>query len=78
MTEDRKPIQISDKKVLCSDGTIWSWSEGSLTFGELSGWVKMPPIPTDEEYESLKQKRKEVSEQWFSRQFEHVKTIKND
>jgi len=40
MTE-RKPIQISGDMVLCEDNTIWKY-DGAW-------WVKLAPIPTDEE-----------------------------
>lgn len=81
MTENRKPIQISDNRVLCDDGTIWSWSRGDLMTGSLSGWQKMPPIPTDEEYESFKQKQQQVSDQWHKKQLATLDTLgklKND
>ena len=51
MTENRTPIQISGDMVLCEDKTIWKY-DGAW-------WVKLAPIPTDEEYEVLKQSRHE-------------------
>jgi hypothetical protein len=48
--------------VLCEDKTIWKY-EGSW-------WVKLPPIPTDEEYEVLKQERIEWEREWMEAQTE--------
>jgi hypothetical protein len=59
MTENRTPIQISGNRVLCDDGTLWRWDDGDYMFGASSGWVKLPPIPTDEQYEILKKNRVE-------------------
>ena len=47
MTENRTPIQISENRVLCEDKTLWELGR--------YGWVKLPPVPTDEQYEILKQ-----------------------
>ena len=52
MTE-RTPIQISGNVVLCADGTLWRWCNEDFMFGTPSGWVKLPPVPTDEQYEIL-------------------------
>jgi hypothetical protein len=49
--DERTPIQISGNRVLCDDGTLWRWDNGDFMFGTPSGWVKLPPIPTDEQYE---------------------------
>ena len=59
MTE-RKPIQISGDMVLCSDNTIWKL-DGSW-------WEKLAPIPTDEEYEVLKQERLKWEREWMEAQ----------
>ena len=61
MTE-RTPIQIARNVVLCEDKTIWKY-EGSW-------WVKLPPIPTDEEYEVLKQERLKWEREWMEAQTE--------
>lgn len=80
MTENRIPLQISDNRVLCNDGTIWSWSKGDLMAGIMSGWQKMPPIPTDEEYEDFKRKQKEINDRWYEAQLERMNKgiLKND
>lgn len=75
MTENRKPIQISDNKVLCDDGTIWTWNKGNIMTCNMSGWQKMPPIPTDEEYESFKQKQEEINERWYENHFARLKNV---
>ncbi len=61
MTE-RTPIQISGSMVLCKDKTIWKY-DGAW-------WVKLSPIPTDEEYEVLKQERLEWEREWIKSQLE--------
>jgi len=61
MTE-RKPIQISGDMVLCEDKTIWIY-DGAW-------WVKLAPIPTDEEYEVLKQERLKWEREWIKSQLE--------
>lgn len=65
MTEDRTPVQISGDKVLCADGTLWRWDRGDYMFGAFPGWVKLPPVPTDEEYEILKKNRVEEEREWI-------------
>jgi len=65
MTENRTPIQISGNRVLCDDGTLWRWDDGDYMFGASSGWVKLPPIPTDEQYEILKKNRVEEEKEWI-------------
>jgi hypothetical protein len=65
MTENRTPIQISGNRVLCDDGTLWRWDDGDFMFGTPSGWVKLPPIPTDEQYEILKKNRVEEEKEWI-------------
>ena len=61
MTE-RTPIQISGDMVLCEDKTIWKY-DGAW-------WVKLAPIPTDEEYEVLKQERMKWEQEWIEVQRE--------
>ena len=60
MTENRTPIQISGNRVLCADGTLWELGR--------YGWVKLPPIPTDEEYDIMLQDR-------FNQQPEYLERI---
>ena len=48
MNEDRTPKQISGDFVLCNDNTLWKWINGDLMV--LSGWRKLPNIPSDDEY----------------------------
>jgi hypothetical protein len=62
MTENRTPIQISGNRVLCDDGTLWKY-DGAW-------WVKLAPIPTDEEYEVQKQERLEWEREWIKSQLE--------
>ena len=59
MTE-RTPIQIADNLVLCEDKTLWKY-DGAW-------WVKLAPIPTDEEYEVQKQERLEWEREWMEEQ----------
>lgn len=66
MTE-RTPIQISGDTVLCTDGTLWRWSDGYYMFGTPSGWVKLPPIPSDEQYEILTKDRVEREKEWMAK-----------
>jgi len=61
MTE-RKPIQISGDMVLCEDNTIWKY-DGAW-------WVKLAHIPTDEEYEVLKQERLKWEREYIKSQLE--------
>ena len=67
MTE-RTPIQISENFVLCSDNTIWKWYGYDIYTGKSGGWEKLPPIPTDEEYEKLQERKVEqitkTAEMW--------------
>jgi hypothetical protein len=67
MTE-RTPIQISGDRVLCDDGTLWRWDNGDFMFGSPSGWVKLPPIPTDEQYEILKKDNAKKEVEWMERE----------
>ena len=60
MTE-RTPIQIAGNMVLCEDKSLWKYDDGSW-------WVKLPPIPTDEEYEVLKQERLKWEREWMEAQ----------
>jgi hypothetical protein len=59
MTE-RTPIQISGDRVLCDDGTLWKY-DGVW-------WVKLTPIPTDDEYEVQQEKRLKWERQWMEAQ----------
>ena len=68
MTENRTPIQISGNRVLCADGTLWRWCDGDFMFGTTSEWVKLPPVPTDEQYEILKQERLKREREWMEAQ----------
>ena len=61
MTE-RTPIQIADNLVLCADKSLWKY-DGAW-------WVKLAPIPTDEDYEVLKQERIEWEREWIKSQLE--------
>ena len=61
MTE-RTPIQISGSMVLCEDKTIWKY-DGPW-------WVKLAPIPTDEEYEAQQDARLEWEQKWIQSQLE--------
>jgi len=36
--------------------------------GTPSGWVKLPPVPSDEEYEILKQERLKREREWMEAQ----------
>ena len=60
MTENRTPIQISGNLVLCEDKTLWELGR--------YGWVKLDPIPTDEEYDIMLQDR-------FKQQTEYLERI---
>jgi hypothetical protein len=62
MTENRTPIQISGDMVLCADKSLWKY-DGAW-------WVKLAPIPTDEDYEVLKQERIEWEREWIKSQLE--------
>jgi hypothetical protein len=73
MTENRTPIQISGDRVLCDDGTLWRWSDGDFMFGTPSGWVKLPPIPTDEQYEILTKDRVEKEQKWIERELKRLR-----
>jgi hypothetical protein len=68
MMTERTPIQISGNRVLCADGTLWKWCDGDFMFGTPSGWVKLPPVPTDEKYEVLKQERLKLELEWMEAQ----------
>lgn len=61
MTE-RTPIQISGNMVLCEDKTLWK-HDGSW-------WVKLAPIPTDEEYEVQQEERLKWEKEWMEAQTE--------
>lgn len=70
MTEDRTPKQIGKDIVLCVDGTMWRWNTNLGFFSCISGWEKLPPIPTDEDYEVLQQERMEADKEWIEKQTE--------
>ena len=70
MKENRTPKQIGNNLVLCEDGTIWRWSSGDYTLNSFSGWEKMPPIPTDEQYEIIKKDREERREKWMEKRID--------
>ena len=72
MTE-RTPIQISGDRVLCDDGTLWRWDNGDFMFGTSSGWVKLPPIPTDEQYEILAKEKYEEWRGWMERELKRLR-----
>jgi hypothetical protein len=59
---ERTPIQISGDMVLCNDKSLWKY-DGAW-------WVKLAPIPTDEDYEVLKQERIEWEREWIKSQLE--------
>jgi hypothetical protein len=75
MTE-RTPIQISGNRALCADGTLWMWSDGDFMCGTPSGWVKLPPIPTDEQYEIFTKDRVEKEREWIKKVTEKGGRIK--
>ena len=60
MTEHRIPKQISGDMVLCEDGTIWRWKPPGFY---KSGWIKLPPIPSDEQYEIIVRERRKDEEE---------------
>lgn len=72
--ENRTPVQITEDMVLCSDNTLW----------KLSGrhWIKLPPIPSDEEYEKQVETRTKYFEkqtEWFERRMKEItEKYKND
>ena len=72
MTE-RTPIQISGNRVLCADGTLWMWCDGDFMFGTLSGWVKLPHVPTDEQYEILTKDKVEKEREWMERELKRLR-----
>lgn len=72
MTE-RTPIQISGDRVLCDDGTLWRWDNGDFMFGIPSGWVKLPSIPTDEQYEILTKDKVEKEREWMERELKKLR-----
>ena len=49
---NRTPKTIQDKIVLCEDGTMWKWISGDFMIGIPAHWYKLPPIPSDDEYEN--------------------------
>lgn len=67
MTE-RNPLQITDNLVLCDDGTLWKYNGVS--------WIKIPPIPTDEEYEVQQEKRLKWEKQRIGAQTERWRNEK--
>ena len=73
MTENRTPIQISGNRVLCADGTLWRWCDGDFMFGTTSQWVKLPPVPTDEQYEILKQDSAKKDMEWMERELKKLR-----
>jgi hypothetical protein len=75
MTE-RTPIQISGNRVLCADGTLWKWCDGDFMFGTPSGWVKLPPVPTDEKYEVLTKDKVEKEREWMERELKKIEQVK--
>ena len=66
MNEDRTPKQISGDFVLCNDNTLWKWINGDLMV--LTGWRKLPNIPSDDEYEVLQKERQENEIKWMEAQ----------
>ena len=73
MTENRTPIQISGNRVLCADGTLWRRCDGDFMFGTTSQWVKLPPVPTDEQYEILKQDSAKKDMEWMERELKKLR-----
>ena len=65
MTENRTPIQISENRVLCEDKTLWELGR--------YGWVKLDPIPTDEQYEILKQDSAKKEMEWMERELKKLR-----
>jgi hypothetical protein len=69
----RKPLTFSDDFAFCDDGTIWKYISGS---GGIAApfiparWVKIPSIPSDEEYE---EQEKKVEETWYNWNEEQIK-----
>lgn len=57
--ENRIPDQVGGDIVLCKDGTLWKWSDF------YAAWIKLPPIPTDGEYETSLENMKEMTKQHY-------------
>lgn len=57
--ESRTPDQVGNDIVLCKDETLWKWSD---FYG---AWVKLPPIPTDEDYETSLENMKKLTQQFY-------------
>jgi|694.fasta_scaffold00534_14 hypothetical protein len=70
MIENRTPKQIGNDIILCDDGTLWRWNTNLGFSSYISGWEKLPPIPTDEDYEVLQQERMEADRKWIEKQTE--------
>lgn len=63
----RKPLTFSGDFAICDDGTIWKYiPSGGKIFPER--WIKLPPIPSDEEYEEQEKKVKETWDNWNEEQ----------
>jgi hypothetical protein len=63
----RKPLTFSGNFAFCDDGTIWKYNPSSSGIYEPfipARWIKLPPIPSDEEYEEQENKVKETWDNW--------------
>jgi hypothetical protein len=45
-------------------------------FGTPSGWVKLPPVPTDEKYEVLTKDKVEKEREWMERELKKIEQVK--
>lgn len=75
MDNGREPIQIGSDLILCADKTLWKWSNGDFMTGASSGWKKLPPIPTDEQYEVQQEQRLKWEEAWMEAQTKRLRKL---
>lgn len=71
----RKPLTFSVDFAFCDDGTIWKYISGSSGIAGPfipARWVKLPPIPSDEEYE---EQEKKVQETWYNWNEDQIKRL---
>jgi hypothetical protein len=64
----RKPLTFSGDYAFCDDGTIWKYNPSSSGMMEPfipSRWTKIPPIPSDEEYEEQEKQIQETWDNWY-------------
>ena len=52
---------------------LWRWCDGDFMFGTTSQWVKLPPVPTDEQYEILKQDSAKKEMEWMERELKKLR-----